>query len=95
MTAGNASPLSDGAAALVLASAQRAAELGLTPLALVRGFADANLPPVDFPTAPAAAVPKALQRAGLSADDVDAWEINQVGVKAMCTDRGLLARASN
>ena len=58
MTAGNASTLNDGAAAVVLATAAEARRLGLTPLAKVVGFADAATDPIDFPIAPALALPK-------------------------------------
>jgi len=77
ITAANASPLSDGAAAVVLTTAARAAALGLTPLARVRAYADAEGAPVDFPTAPAAAVKAALARAGMAGGDVDFHEINE------------------
>ncbi|GBF90152.1 hypothetical protein Rsub_03285 [Raphidocelis subcapitata] len=77
VTAGNSSPLSDGACALVVASAERARREGLPALAVVRGYADANQSPEWFTTAPAAAIPKALARSGLSQGDVDFWEINQ------------------
>ena len=55
---------------MILMSAERAAALGCTPLARVRGFADAATLPIDFPIAPALAVPKALEWAGVSKDDV-------------------------
>lgn len=61
ITAANASSLSDGASALVLTSAARAKALGATPLAVIRGFADAEQAPIDFPTTPSKAVPIALQ----------------------------------
>ena len=70
VTAGNASTLNDGACAMILMSAEKAAALGCTPLARVRGFADAATLPIDFPIAPALAVPKALEWAGVSKDDV-------------------------
>jgi acetyl-CoA C-acetyltransferase len=77
VTAGNASPLSDGAAALVLMSGSKMKQLGLKPLAKVRGFADAAKAPREFTTAPALAIPKALAHAGVSQKDVDFWELNQ------------------
>ena len=55
---------------MILMSAEKAAALGCTPLARVRGFADAATLPIDFPIAPALAVPKALEWAGVSKDDV-------------------------
>jgi acetyl-CoA C-acetyltransferase len=77
VTAGNSSPITDGGCALVLVSAAKAAELGCPVLAVVRGYGDANQDPEWFTTAPAAAVPKALKRAGLQQQDIDYWEINQ------------------
>lgn len=77
VTAANASTLNDGASALVLMSAEKAAELGVTPLARILGAADAAQEPVWFTTAPAKALPIALDRAGLSVPDVDLWELNE------------------
>mmetsp|Transcript_100865 Transcript_100865/g.289528 ORF Transcript_100865/g.289528 Transcript_100865/m.289528 type:complete len:303 (-) Transcript_100865:260-1168(-) len=77
VTAANASSINDGAAAMVLMSADKAAELGITPIARIRGYADAEQDPVEFTTAPALAVPKALAHAGVSAGDVDFHEINE------------------
>nr|WP_245405076.1 acetyl-CoA C-acyltransferase [Algoriphagus sp. AGSA1] len=77
VTAANASTMNDGASALVLVSKEKADELGLKPLAKIRGFADAATDPLWFTTAPALAIPKALQHAGLKAEDVDFYEINE------------------
>lgn len=77
VTAGNASPLSDGAAALVLMSATRAQQLGVTPLARIIGYADAERCPSEFTIAPASAIPLALKRANLTVSDVDLYEINE------------------
>lgn len=77
VTAANASPLSDGAAALVLVSEEKLKELGLTPLAKIRGWGDAAQAPSKFTTAPAHAIPKSLKHAGVSPDEVDAYEINE------------------
>ena len=77
VTAGNASTLNDGAAALILMTAKAAEKCGVTPLAAVVGFADAALAPIDFPTAPAFAIPKALLAAGIAKEDVSLWEINE------------------
>ncbi|KAB8596113.1 hypothetical protein FH972_025822 [Carpinus fangiana] len=77
VTAANASPLSDGGAALVLVSEAKLKELGLTPIAKIRGWADAAQQPSKFTTAPAIAIPKALKHAGLAIGDVDAFEINE------------------
>lgn len=77
VTAANASTLNDGASAVVLASKETAAELGVKPLAKILASADAACAPVDFPIAPAKAIPLALERAGVSKDDVALWEINE------------------
>ena len=77
ITAGNASPLSDGASAMVLMSGEKVKELGLKPIAQVIGFADAAQAPEWFTTSPALAVPKALEMAGISADKVDFYEFNE------------------
>jgi acetyl-CoA C-acetyltransferase len=77
VTAANSSTINDGAAALVLMSAGKAKELGLKPLAKIKGYADAAQEPKWFTTAPAKALPKALARAGLSISDVDYFEFNE------------------
>lgn len=77
VTAANASNINDGAAALVLMSAEKAAELGLSPLAKISSYADAAHEPKWFTTAPAKALPKALDKAGISIDQVDAFELNE------------------
>lgn len=77
VTAANASTLNDGAAALVLMSADKAKELGLKPLARILAYADAQQAPEWFTTAPAKAIPLALTRAGKSIQDVDYFEINE------------------
>src|SRR5690606_33778670 len=77
VTAANAPTINDGAAALILMSAEKAEELGLRPLARIRGYADAAQEPKWFTTAPAKALPKALDRAGLSISDVDYFEFNE------------------
>jgi acetyl-CoA acetyltransferase family protein len=77
MTAGNSSPLNDGASAVVLASGEAAAELGIEPLARVLGSATHALDPQVMGIAPAFAIPKALRRAGLSPGQVDIWEIHE------------------
>jgi acetyl-CoA C-acetyltransferase len=77
VTAANASTLNDGAAAVLLMSREKAAELGIKPLALIRGFADAEQAPEWFTTTPSIAIPKALKNAGLTASDVDFYEINE------------------
>ncbi len=77
VTAANASTLNDGAAALVLMSLEKAQELGLKPLAKITGYADAAQDPKWFTTAPAKAVPKAVERAGISMKDVEFFELNE------------------
>ena len=77
VTAANASTINDGGAALVLMSAEKAAELNLKPLAKIKGYADAAHEPKWFTTAPAKALPKALGKAGISIDDVDYFELNE------------------
>ncbi|GLB33728.1 putative thiolase family protein [Lyophyllum shimeji] len=77
ITAANSSPLSDGASALILMSAEKAAELGLKPLAKVVSWADAGVDPIDFPEAPTLAIPQALKKANLTIDDISLFEINE------------------
>ena len=77
VTAANASTLNDGAAALVLMSADKARELGLKPLAKILAYADAQQAPEWFTTAPSKAIPLALQRAGKAIEDIDFFEINE------------------
>jgi len=76
-TAANSSTINDGAAAMVLMSEAKAKELGLEILAYVKSYADAAQEPVWFTTAPAKALPKALDKAGISLDDVDYFEFNE------------------
>ena len=77
VTAASSSPISDGASALVVMSRRKADELGLTPLARILGYADAEQEPQWFTTAPTKAVPLALERAGLSLSDIDYFEVNE------------------
>lgn len=77
VTAANASTLNDGAAALILMSAEKATELGLTPLAKIKSYADAAHAPEWFTTAPAKALPIALSKAGIATTDVDFFELNE------------------
>lgn len=77
VTAPNASPLSDGAAAVVLMSEAKVKELGVKPLAKILGWGDAEQQPSKFTTSPALAIPKALKHAGVDKKDVDAYEINE------------------
>lgn len=77
VTAANASTLNDGASALILMSKEKAEELGLKPLAKIVAYGDASHEPEWFTTAPAKAIPVALGKAGLKAEDVDFWEFNE------------------
>lgn len=77
VTAANASTLNDGAAALVLMSKSKADELGLKPLARILAFADAQQAPEWFTTSPSKAIPRALEKAGIKAENVDYYEINE------------------
>ena len=77
ITAANASTLNDGASALILMSAEKAAKLNIKPIAKIRSYADAAQDPEWFTTAPAKAVPIALKKAGISISDVDYYELNE------------------
>ena len=77
VTAANASTMNDGAAALVLMSKKKADSLGLLPIAIIRGYADAEQAPEWFTTTPALAVPKAVAKAGLKMEDISYWELNE------------------
>src|SRR5690554_1941726 len=77
VTAANASTLNDGASAVIMMSKEKAEELGIKPLAKVISYADASHEPEWFTTAPAKAVPKALDKAGLKASEIDFWEFNE------------------
>lgn len=77
ITAGNASQLSDGAAALVLMEAKDASRRGLAPLGAFRGLAVAGCGPEEMGIGPVFAVPRLLQRHGLKVDDIDIWELNE------------------
>lgn len=76
-TAANSSTINDGAAALVLASEEKVKELGLKAVAQILSFADGAQEPMDFPTTPAITAPIAIERAGLSKDDIDYYEVNE------------------
>ncbi len=77
VTAANASTINDGAGAMILMSKEKADELGLKVLATIKGYADAAHEPEWFTTAPAKALPKALNKAGLNINDVDFFEFNE------------------
>jgi acetyl-CoA C-acetyltransferase len=89
VTAGNASQLSDGAAAVVVMSARRAEQLGLKPLGRFRSYAVAGCHPEEMGIGPVFAVPKLLARTGLSVQDIDLWELNEAfAVQVLyCADR--------
>jgi acetyl-CoA C-acetyltransferase len=77
VTAANASGINDGAGAMILMSADKAKELNITPLATIKGYADAAHEPEWFTVAPSKALPKALAKAGVSQSDVDYFELNE------------------
>uniref|UniRef100_A0A667GUK6 Acetyl-CoA acetyltransferase, mitochondrial n=1 Tax=Lynx canadensis TaxID=61383 RepID=A0A667GUK6_LYNCA len=77
VTAANASTLNDGAAAVVLMTADAAKRLSVKPLARIAAFADAAVDPIDFPVAPVYAVRKVLKNAGLKKEDITMWEVNE------------------
>lgn len=90
ITAANASNLNDGAAALVLASADMVQQQGLKPLARIMSYADAAQAPEWFTTAPSLAIPKALQRAGLQLSDIDLFEINEAYAAVILANQQIL-----
>ncbi|NCI46481.1 acetyl-CoA C-acyltransferase [Sediminibacterium soli] len=77
VTAANASTMNDGAAAVVLMSKEKADAMGVKPLAVIRGYADAEQAPEWFTTTPSLAVPKAVAKAGLQLSDIDFFELNE------------------
>lgn len=77
VTAANASTMNDGAAALILMSKEKADALGIKPIAKIKGYSDAEQAPEWFTTAPALAVPKAVEKAGLKLDDINYFELNE------------------
>jgi len=83
ITAGNSSGLNDGSAAMVLVDSEFAAGHGLAPMAVVKAWASAGVPPQDTGLGPTYAIPKALDRAGMSIGDVDLFEINEA-FASMC-----------
>ncbi|WP_027233691.1 acetyl-CoA C-acyltransferase [Leisingera caerulea] len=89
ITAGNASQLSDGAAALVMMDAKEAERLGLPPLGAFRGFAVAGCEPDEMGIGPVFAVPRLLERQGVKIDDIDLWELNEAFASQAlyCRDR--------
>ena len=90
VTAGNASGINDGAAAVVVMSAKKAAELGLKPLARIAGYATAGLDPATMGLGPVPATQKALKRAGWAVGDVDLFELNEAFAAQACAVNKLL-----
>ena len=90
VTAGNASGINDGAAAVVVMSAKKAAELGLKPLARIAGYATAGLDPATMGLGPVPATQKALKRAGWNVGDVDLFELNEAFAAQACAVNKLL-----
>lgn len=90
VTAGNASTLNDGAAALILTTSDAAQKLNLKPLARIVAFQDAATDPIDFPIAPALAVPSLLENAGINKNDVALWEINEAFSVVVVANQKLL-----
>lgn len=86
VTAGNASTLNDGAAALVLATDSSASTLNLKPLARVVAYQDAETDPIDFAIAPALAIPLLLKRANVRKEDISLWEINEAFALVACAN---------
>lgn len=90
VTAGNASTLNDGASALVLMTDDAASNLNCQPLARVVDFQDAETAPIDFPIAPAFAVPPLLERNGLKTGDISLWEFNEAFAVVICANGKIL-----
>jgi acetyl-CoA C-acetyltransferase len=95
VTAANASTMNDGAAALVLMSAEKAKELGIKPIAIIKGFADAEQDPKWFTTSPALALPKALTKSGLKKEDISYFEFNEAFSVVGMVNIQLLALEAN
>ncbi|XVE72570.1 hypothetical protein DITRI_Ditri11bG0048900 [Diplodiscus trichospermus] len=90
VTAGNASSISDGAAALILVSGEKALKLGLHVIAKITGYADAAQAPEFFTTAPALSIPKAISNANLDASQIDFYEINEAFAVVALANQKLL-----
>jgi acetyl-CoA acyltransferase len=89
VTAGNSSQLSDGASATLVMSSDRAAELGITPRLVFRGYAVSGCEPDEMGIGPVFAVPRLLKKHGLRVDDIDVWELNEAFASqtVYCRDR--------
>ncbi len=95
VTAANASTMNDGAAAVILMSKEKAEALGIKPLAIVRGYADAEQAPEWFTTSPSLAMPKAAAKAGVSIADIEYFEFNEAfSVVALANNKKLSLDAS-
>ncbi|KAG0288632.1 erg10, acetyl-CoA C-acetyltransferase [Linnemannia gamsii] len=94
VTAPNSSPISDGACAIILISGQKARELNIPVLAIIRGSADAERDPSRFTTAPSLAIPKAIKRAGITADQVEFYELNEAFSVVACANMKILGLTS-
>lgn len=90
VTPANASGIQDGASAVVLMTGEAVAEHGVKPLAKILGWADAAIDPIDFPIAPTVAIPLALKNAGVTAEEVDLYELNEAFSGASFTFRSPL-----
>jgi len=90
VTAANASNLNDGASAVILMSKEKADALGIKPIARILGYADAQQAPEWFTTAPAKAIPLAMKRAGVTAEQVDFYEINEAFAVVCVANNNLL-----
>lgn len=95
VTAANASTLNDGAAALVLMSKKKAVSLGIPPIAIIKGFADAEQDPHLFTTTPALALPKALAKAGIKKEAISYFELNEAFSVVGIVNTNLLKLDSN
>jgi acetyl-CoA C-acetyltransferase len=95
VTAANASTINDGAAAVILMSEEKALSLGLKPLAYIRSYADAAQEPKWFTTSPSKAIPKALEKAGLTLNDVDYFEFNEAFAVVGLANAKILGLDSN
>ncbi|CAK9831206.1 Acetyl-CoA acetyltransferase, mitochondrial [Anthophora retusa] len=90
VTAGNASTLNDGAAALILTTTDVAEKMNLKPLARIVAFQDAATDPIDFPIAPSFGIPKLLKNAGVNKNDISMWEINEAFSVVVLANQKLL-----
>ena len=95
VTAANASTMNDGAAALLLMGKSKALSLGLKPIATIKGFADVAQDPIWFTTTPSLAIPKALQHARLSANDIDYYEINEAFAAVAIANQRILGLSTD